>query len=90
VSRRRHPRADLDSPVWWLYVAVVLCFGALIVAFYLAVAVVWLVWAMGALTVSAIAKLGHNDALAQSAVRSLAWKVPGIAGKSSRSPSRRR
>jgi hypothetical protein len=70
MGRRRHRRPDLDSPLWWA--------GATFVALaYLALLAIWLVWAFIALPIAGIAKLRHNDALADQMVRSLVWKISG-------------
>jgi hypothetical protein len=58
----RHRRPDLDSPWWWA--------GAMFVAMaYVAVLAIWLVWAFIALPIAGIAKLCHNDDLADKMVR---------------------
>ncbi len=65
---RHHHRADLDSPVWWLRALFVLAvYGLLLGA--------WLVWALIVMPVAGVAKVRHNDDLAQRMVRSLGWKI---------------
>jgi hypothetical protein len=71
MGRRRHRRPDLDSPWWWA--------GATLVAIvYVAIFAIWLVWALIALPIAGIAKLRHNDDLADKMVRSLAWNISGL------------
>jgi hypothetical protein len=70
MARRYRRRADFDSPFWWAAALVML-------AFWLVVAGLWLVWAFIALPVAAIASIRHKDYLADRMINSLKWKAPG-------------
>jgi len=44
-------------------------------AFYMLVLEIWVMWAFIALPIMGIAKLSHDDELAQGMIRSLKWKI---------------
>jgi hypothetical protein len=70
LARVSHRRADPDNPLWWMAAAVRFMFWALILE-------LWLAWAVFALPVAGCAKLGGNDELTRSMLRSLRWKLLG-------------
>jgi hypothetical protein len=72
MMRRYRRRPDLDNPFWWFGA---LLMGAITFAFYMLVLEIWLMWALIALPIMGIAKLSHNDELAQAMTRSLKWKM---------------
>jgi hypothetical protein len=77
VGRRYRRRPDLDSPWFWL--------GALLLIYvYAAILALWFVWAMIALPIAGVAKIRHNDDLADKMVRSLRCR-----GSSRQAPRRR-
>lgn len=52
--------------------------AAFVLMFYLLVFELWLVCAFIALPVAGIARLSHDDDLAQRMIRSLRWKMPRL------------
>jgi hypothetical protein len=50
----------------------------LVAIVYVAVFAIWLVWVLIALPIAGIAKLRHNDDLADKMVRSLAWNISSL------------
>ena len=82
---RRYRRPDLDSPFWWFTALValvwytgVLAFFLLIAVFYVLAGVIWLIWALIAVPAGMIARLAGHDDLALSIGRSIRWKILGF------------
>jgi hypothetical protein len=76
MARRRYRRPDLDSPFWWLGVFGVLLWYAIVIAFWVLVGAIWLVWALIAVPIGVIAGLIGNEDLAERMGRSIRWKLP--------------
>jgi hypothetical protein len=68
MSRRYRRHADLDSPVWWFLALVLL-------AFWVIVAVFWVIWALIVLPIAGIAALGHKDDFANRMINTLRWHI---------------
>ncbi len=76
TSRRRRRRKGRGSSGALLLG--VLLLGPFVLMFYMIAFELWLVWAFIALPVAGIARLSHNDDLAQRMIRSLKWKMPRL------------